>query len=161
MKETNTSLIEKFYSAFTKRDYAGMAACYHPEITFHDEVFSLKGKEAPAMWHMLCEGGKDLAVTFSGVTADEAAGRAHWEAHYTFSSTGRKVHNIIEAEFKFKDGLIIEHRDRFDFWRWARQALGPTGLFLGWTPLVRGRVQRTARERLTKFIERHPEYGAG
>jgi len=160
MKDVHVALIEKFYDAFTKRDFAGMSGCYHPDITFQDEVFSLKGKEAPAMWHMLCESGKDLAVTFSGVAADDRVGRAHWEAHYTFSSTGRKVHNIIDAEFKFKDGLIIQHRDRFDFWRWARQALGPTGLLLGWTPLVRGRVQRAARARLTKFIERHPEYGA-
>ncbi|MBL8046671.1 MAG: nuclear transport factor 2 family protein [Anaerolineales bacterium] len=158
MTITPTDLIEKFYTAFQKRDYAGMAACYHPEIAFQDEVFTLKGKEAPAMWHMLCEGGKDLVVTFSGVEASETTGRAHWDAHYTFSSTGRKVHNIIDAEFKFKDGLIIEHRDRFDFWRWSHQALGPTGLFLGWTPLVRNRVQRTARARLDKFIQQHPEY---
>lgn len=110
------------------------------------------------MWHMLCEGGKDLAVTFSDVEADEATGRAHWEARYTFSTTGRKVHNIIDAWFRFKDGLIIEHRDHFDFWRWSRMALGPTGLLLGWTPLVQNRVRRTARGRLEKFIQQHPEY---
>lgn len=153
-----TLLLGKFYSAFQRRDHAGMAVCYHPEATFADPVFTLRGKEIAAMWHMLCEGGKDLEVTFSGIEADDAAGRAHWEARYTFSSTGRKVHNIIVAQFRFKDGLIVEHRDHFNFWRWSRMALGPTGLLLGWTPLVQGRVQRTARARLEKFSERPTAY---
>ena len=151
-------LLEEFYSAFQRRDPAGMAACYHPEATFADPVFTLHGNEIAAMWHMLCEGGKDLEVTFSGTEADDMAGRAHWEARYTFSSTGRKVHNSIDAAFRFKDGLIVEHRDHFNFWRWSRMALGPTGWLLGWAPLVQDRVQRAARARLERFIARHPEY---
>lgn len=151
-------LLDNFYSAFQRRDHASMAACYHAKATFADPVFALRGQEIAAMWHMLCEGGKDLQVTFSGIEASDTAGRAHWEARYTFSSTGRKVHNVIDAQFHFRDGLIVEHRDHFDFWRWSRMALGPTGALLGWTPLVRSRVQRTARVRLKKFIERHPEY---
>ncbi|MGQ0604112.1 MAG: nuclear transport factor 2 family protein, partial [Anaerolineales bacterium] len=151
-------LIENLYSSFQRRDHAGMAVCYHPAATFEDGAFSLKGKEVPAMWHMLCEGGKDLEVTFSGIEAYATTGRAHWEARYTFSTTGRKVHNIIDAWFRFKDGLIIEHRDSFDFWRWSRMALGPSGVLLGWTSLMQNRVQRTARGRLEKFIQQHTEY---
>jgi hypothetical protein len=30
-----------------------------------------------------------------------------------------------------KEGLIIEHRDHFELWRWSRQALGLKGLLLG------------------------------
>ncbi len=111
------------------------------------------------MWHMLCESGTDLAVTFSrDIRADEAHGTAHWEATYTFSASGRKVHNIIDAEFDFSNGQIIRHRDRFDFWRWSRQALGSTGLLLGWTPFVRRKVRATAARRLEKFIAAHPQY---
>jgi hypothetical protein len=40
--------------------------------------------------------------------------------------------------------------DRF-YYRWARQALGPAGLLLGWTPLLRSRVRRRARASLGKF----------
>jgi ketosteroid isomerase-like protein len=158
---TTTRQLEQFYSAFQRRDHAGMAACYHAEATFTDPVFALRGKEIAAMWHLLCEGGADLQVTFSGIETDGTTGRAHWEARYTFSTSGRKVHNVIDAQFRFKDGLIVEHRDQFDFWRWSRQALGPTGALLGWAPMMQGRVQRTARERLTRFIERHPEYQLG
>ena len=54
---------------------------------------------------------------------------AHWEAHYLFSATGRKVLNRIDAEFEFDHaGLIVRHRDRFDFWAWSRQALGLPGV---------------------------------
>ena len=79
-------------------------------------------------------------------------GRAHWDAHYTFSRTGRPVHNSITAGFAFKDGLIARHADRFSFWRWSRQALGPVGLWLGWTPLLRARVRANARAGLKDWV---------
>ena len=111
-----------------------------------------------AMWHMLCERGKDLKLTFSNVQANGNTGSAHWEPKYTFSTTGRFVHNIIDSEFMFEDGKIIQHRDHFDFWRWSRMALGPAGIFLGWTPFLKNKVQQTAMEGLKKFISQHPEY---
>jgi predicted ester cyclase len=46
-----------------------------------------------------------------------------------------------------------KHRDQFSFHRWARQALGPVGLALGWTPLLRAAVRRKAAARLAKFTE--------
>ena len=66
-------------------------------------------------------------------------GRAHWVATYTYSATGRPVENRIDATFEFRDGRIVRHRDRFDLYRWARQALGPKGLLLGWLPPVQAR----------------------
>ncbi|MEP7357688.1 MAG: nuclear transport factor 2 family protein [Anaerolineales bacterium] len=153
----NEQLIHTFYAAFAAKNYAAMQACYAAAPTFEDEVFNLKGKEVGAMWHMLTSSGSDLTLTHRDVQADDAAGRAHWEARYTFS-TGRKVLNIIDAEFKFTAGRIANHRDRFSFYRWSSQALGPTGLLLGWTPFLHTKVRATARARLDKFIQAHPEY---
>ena len=150
---THQQLIERFYQCFQRKDYRGMAECYHPDASFHDEAFHLdNGKEIAAMWHMLCEAGKDLRIEFSGVQADERSGRAHWEAWYTFSRTGRKVHNVIEATFEFRDGKIIRHTDRFSFWRWSRQSLGTTGWLLGWTPFLQKKVRETAMKGLWRFI---------
>ena len=59
--------------------------------------------------------------------------------------------NDIQASFRFENGLIAEHRDEFSFHRWARQALGPVGLLLGWTPLVRSTVRRKAAARLEEY----------
>ena len=154
----NSELIFHFYDCFSRRDYAGMNACYAPDARFNDPVFTLRGPAVRAMWHMLCEGSKDLQLTYGDVVADEQSGRAHWEANYTFSSTNRRVHNVIDAAFVLHNGQIVEHRDRFSFWRWSRQALGPSGLALGWTPLLRARVQRTAQARLDRFIATHSEY---
>jgi ketosteroid isomerase-like protein len=151
----NAALVERFYRAFQARDAATMAACYHPEIVFSDPVFpELRGRDAGAMWAMLCARAQDLAIEFGDVHADDARGRAHWDARYTFSPTGRRVHNVIDAAFGFRDGLIAHHVDRFGFWRWARQALGPAGWVLGWTPMVRNRVRSEARRGLDAYRQK-------
>ena len=149
----NADLIRKFYTSFGNRDARGMAACYHPDVRFSDEVFTdLDGADASGMWQMLCERGKDLKVEFSDIQADGSSGRAHWEAWYTFSATGRPVHNKIDARFEFRDGKIIRHRDTFDFPAWASQALGPTGWLLGWSGFLKNRVRSRAARTLAAFL---------
>jgi ketosteroid isomerase-like protein len=152
MAHPNDELIVRFYEAFARGDGDTMAACYAPGARFSDPVFTdLRGEEPGAMWQMLTGRAKDLEVRLAEHEADAERGSAHWLADYTFS-TGRRVHNDIRAEFRFEDGLIAEHRDSFSFYAWARQALGPTGVALGWTPLVRGKVQREARAGLDEFL---------
>ena len=148
------ALIERFYTCFQKRDAEGMVACYAPDIVFSDSVFiDLRGAEARGMWRMLCERGKDLEIDFSDVHADDSTGRAHWEADYLFSATGRTVHNTVDGTFTCTpEGLIATHRDRFNFWAWARQALGTPGLLLGWSPSLKRKVRSTAAGNLKKFL---------
>lgn len=69
----NAQLVENFYRAFARRDYAAMLACYAPDIEFQDEIFSLRGKRVGAMWHMLCAASPDLQITFNNVQADARA----------------------------------------------------------------------------------------
>jgi len=145
-------VIRAFYDAFSRRDAEAMAACYHDDVRFSDPVFpALAGRDASDMWRMLTIGGKDLRVVVSDVAAAGDGGSARWDAYYSFSGTGRPVHNIIRARFRFRDGKIVEHEDRFDFWRWSRQALGLPGLLLGWTPFLQKKVQRTAASKLRAF----------
>ena len=111
----NEQLIEKFYTSFQRRDAAGMVECYHPDIVFSDPVFrQLPGAQAVAMWQMLCERGKDLTLTFTNVRADDQTGSTHWEATYSFSKSGRKVHNVIDAAFEFRDGKVARFREFTD-----------------------------------------------
>ncbi len=152
-------LIEKFYTSFQQKNRKGMQECYDDAVIFNDPVFqNLKGKEAIAMWHMLTEAGKDLTISFKNIKANDSAGSCDWDAHYSFSRTGKKVHNIIHAEFKFQQGKIIEHRDSFDLWRWSRMALGTSGILLGWSALVQNKIRTTAISSLNKFIAEHSEY---
>jgi hypothetical protein len=147
-------LIEIFYTSFQRLDAEAMVRCYHPDIRFSDPVFPVLSKaEAGAMWTMLCSQAKDFDLTFADIEANDLEGKAHWEARYTFSATGRRIHNKIEAKFEFRDGKIINHTDTFDFWKWSSMALGPVGVLLGWTPLLRKKVQKQARERLARFMK--------
>jgi uncharacterized protein len=153
MAHPNAELIERFYTAFDRHDGDAMAACYAPDATFSDPVFpGLKAEEPGAMWRMLTGRADDLEVQLAEHGADDERGSAHWLASYTFTQTGRHVDNDVHASFHFRDGLIAEHRDAFSFHRWARQALGPPGLLLGWTPLIQGSVRKRARGGLDEFM---------
>jgi ketosteroid isomerase-like protein len=154
MSHPNEALITRFYTAFQNGDSEAMAACYHPDIEFKDPVFELKGVHAGNMWRMLVgRGGGGLEITFRDVKANNLTGRAHWEARYPFSKSGRTVHNKIDAEFAFRDGLIVDHTDTFNFWKWTRMALGPMGFLMGWTSMVQNKVRSQAMGQLRKFEE--------
>lgn len=147
--------IQTFYEAFKKGDSATMNACYHDDIEFTDPAFgTLKGADAKAMWTMLCKNGTDLKLEFSNIQADANKGTAHWEAWYTFTKTGRKVHNIVDAKFEFKDGKISKHVDHFNLRNWAKQALGFQGLLLGGTSFFQKKLQQQTNGMLAKFQEK-------
>ncbi len=158
MTATPENPVARLHAAFARRDGAAMATCYHADATFVDPVFDLRGAEVGAMWRMLCGRAGDLRVAATGIAVDGDEGRADWQAWYSFSSTGRPVHNIVHSRFRLADGLIAEQVDTFPFWRWSRQALGPIGAVLGWTPFVHNRVRREARTALERFLatERTP-----
>ena len=150
----NEVLIRRFYEAFEKKDHEKMQASYHPEASFSDPVFpDLSADEVKAMWKMLTTSAKDLKVNFRDVQADDRQGSCRWEADYTFTGTGRKVHNKISAEFEFSEGKIIRHKDHFDFWRWSRMALGRPGLLLGWSPYLLNAVRKKVRRRLLRYMQ--------
>lgn len=154
--EGHAEVIRSFYAAFQRRDHAAMGASYTPDATFSDPVFPrLQGAAVRAMWRMLCERGTDLRIEVDGIRADAATGAARWEAWYTFSATGRPVHNIVRASFAFRDGLIHRHTDAFDLYRWARQALGMKGVLLGWAPPVQRAIRAQAARALDTFTIRH------
>src|SRR5438309_9733059 len=101
-REANAELINRFYTAFQKRDADAMNACYAPGIKFSDPVFgALEGDRARAMWKMLAGRSAGLELTYQVVAVDEANGSAIWEAKYDFSQTGRKVDNRISSKFWF------------------------------------------------------------
>lgn len=156
MSET---IIRQFYTSFQQKDIAGLQSCYHDDVIFSDPVFQhLQGKQAMAMWHMLIVAGKDLQLTYSKVQAANGKGSCHWDATYTFSGSGRKVMNSIDAAFEFRDGKIIRHKDHFSLWKWSHMALGIPGFLLGWSPLLKNKIRAKAAENLGKFIAAHAQY---
>jgi len=152
------SILCKFYEAFQNLDAETMVACYHDDIVFKDPAFGrLEGERAGNMWRMLCKSqqGKDFKLTFSNVEANEHSGSVLWESFYTFSKTGRKVHNVIQARFEFKEGKIIEHLDEFDLYDWSKQAFGFKGRVLGKTLFFKNKLKHNVNRLLTNFEHKH------
>ena len=150
----NVKVIHTFYTDFQGLDYRGMQEAYHVDAEFSDPVFGLlSSQEVKAMWQMLVTRSTDLKISFSDVQASGSIGKCHWEAWYTFSKTGRPVHNIINASFEFRDGKIYRHDDSFSLWKWSRQALGTSGLFMGWAPWLQNKVRNSARRSLVAFSD--------
>lgn len=138
------STLEAFYTAFSNLDAEAMVSCYHDSIIFKDPAFgTLQGERACNMWRMLINSqkGKDFSVSFSNITFNQEIGTAQWEAQYTFTQTGRKVHNKIDAQFEFLDGKISSHIDSFNLRKWASQAMGFKGQLLGGTSFFKKKLQ--------------------
>lgn len=127
--QPNKDLLQKLYSSLNLHDHKAMADCYHPDATFRDIAFDLQGKDQiHAMWQMVCSG--DIKATFEVVSVNYGYGVVKLVDEYTFKDTGRRVRNSIESRFKFRDGLIVEHRDICDARLWAAEALGGLSGFL-------------------------------
>jgi ketosteroid isomerase-like protein len=151
----NEETIHRFYTAFQQLDYTTMQSCYHPDAVFNDPAFGLlDAGSTNAMWQMLCTRAKDFSLTYGNIQLlDEEYSTCEWNAIYLFSSTGRRVHNKIKAYMRFKDGLIIEHTDGFNFYKWTRMALGLPGFLFGWSNFMQRKIQKQARAGLMKFME--------
>ncbi len=153
--DDNAVLVTRFYEAFAKGDAGGMNACYAPDIAFSDPVFGeLQGDRVRAMWAMLCSGLRDFSLTYEILETSESVVRGRAIATYLYSATGRTVRNEITGTFAVAGDAIARHDDVFDLWKWSAQALGPTGRFLGWTPMVQKKIRTMALGRLEGYIKR-------
>ena len=156
-KHPNAALIEQLYTSLDRHDYDAMARCYAPDATFRDIAFDLRGAaDIRAMWRMIASG--DIRAKFDSVQAKDREGGARVIDEYTFGDTGRRVLNVIESHFRFRDGRIIEHRDECDAGAWGKMALGGlAGVLAGRFRFLRS---RKARKKLQTFVQQHPERAA-
>jgi len=154
--ENRIEIIHSFYQAFKDLDPELMVSHYDENIEFTDPAFgTIKGVDACNMWRMLIgRAHKTLRIEYSDVRSDGDKVTAHLEAFYPFSKTGRSVHNIIEAEFEFREDKIVKHSDSFDFWRWSSMALGLPGILLGWSPLLKNKVRKQCLSYLVDYSKK-------
>ena len=147
---TTSDTLRSLYDAFSARDGEAMAGCYTPDATFEDPVFRLSGPDIGDMWRMLTGRGEGALHIVYEVVGDD---RVEWTADYTFG--GRPVHNVISSSFTFApDGRVATQRDRFDFPRWAAQALGWKGKLLGRFGFFHAAVREGTAETLAGWQRR-------
>jgi ketosteroid isomerase-like protein len=152
------ALVTRFYEAFARLDSEAMLDCLHPEITFSDPLFpNLRKGQVFEMWRMLIASAarhpKDFKLTYEFVFLEDRKAQVHWQANYRYGGQ-RKVRNKVLATFTFWDGLIVRHVDGFNFYTWARQALGLLGVGLGWHRKFRASVQAAAAKQLSVYMGR-------
>jgi hypothetical protein len=75
-------------------------------------------------------------------------------SYLPFQQNQPTVTNKIGASFQFRDGLIYRHIDHFNVWKWCQQALGLSGLLLGWTGFLQ-RKNKAAGIRIAIEIPSH------
>lgn len=150
---SNEQIIHQFYTAFQQKNYKTMQDSYADNAVFNDAVFTnLDAKEVKAMWQMLISRSGDMTMTFGNIKEAGNKVTAYWEAKYTFTATGRKVVNKINAEFELENGKIVKHTDDFSFYKWAKQAFGAGGFLLGWTSTFKAKVEETAKKKLEEYM---------
>ena len=153
----NAALIDRFYSAFARKDARRWPPATRPMRTSHDPSFRTCTATRRACGGCgSCERGlRPQAVEHSerAQPRPTPARRTGWP---TTPSPGQPAvrSNVDRGELRFKNGLIAEHRDDFDLWRGrARRALGPVGLLAGWSPpAVQNKVRGQARDNLRAFM---------
>jgi len=152
---THQAIVTDFYTAFAEGDANRMVSYYHDEAIFQDPAFgSLSGDRVPSMWRMLLS-NKDAApqISFSNISVRDDSISAEWRAEYLFGPKKRRVVNEVLAQMQFQDGKIISHVDSFDVWKWAKQALGLTGVILGWSPFMKNKIRHLSNQKLDQFID--------
>lgn len=157
----NSLVLRRLFTALDQHDHATMAACYHPDATFRDIAFDLRGrKEIHSMWHMICD-ESEIHTTIKLIQADAREGHVELVDVYKFGAKkhppGRPVTNVIHAQFAFhEEGLIREHCDSCDAREWAKLALGgPSGFLAGRFRFLR---RFAAKQMLEAFVKTHHEY---
>ena len=146
---------QRFYDAFTVRDWYTMSLLYAEHATFSDPVFPLlNAKGTRLMWQMLMSRAEDFEVDVNILEDSPARTRVNWVARYTFTATGRPVTNRVQTEMQLVAGKIVRQQDTFSFWHWSAQALGTKGALLGWTPFVRNKVRAQASASLRDFARK-------
>ena len=106
---SHTEVLTRLFTALDRHDHEAMAACYAKNARFRDIAFKLEGRtRIHAMWHMICDG--DIKTTFKIDEVDDRTGFVTVVDDYTFRAKARKVHNVIQSRFRFKDGAMSSSR---------------------------------------------------
>jgi hypothetical protein len=145
--EETREALARFYDAFARRDGPAMAAMYSAGAAFEDPVFRLQGKDIGKMWTGLVGRARDFSVAYTIAQAASGRGTVEWTARYLFAGN-RPVVNVVVSEIAFEGERISRHVDRFDFPRWAAQALGTPGKLFGRFGWFQRAVSRKIARRL-------------
>ncbi|SCY07660.1 SnoaL-like domain-containing protein [Nonlabens sp. Hel1_33_55] len=148
------TLLTQFYKGLKNANASNMTALYKDNSHFKDPVFGdLHGEHAISMWHMLFSKNNQVKISYKIIEATPTYGKVQWTANYLNGSNKRPVTNHVTANFKLADGEIVNHVDSFNLSKWSRQALGVSGLLMGWSSFMKNQIQKKTNSLLDHYIE--------
>ncbi|MBO6794497.1 MAG: nuclear transport factor 2 family protein [Balneolaceae bacterium] len=144
MGNNSTEIVKTFYEALNNGDIKTVRQLYHPDAVYKSEMFSLKGPEVFALWYTATQPEMNLTAECSSINKVNNEVHTTWNISYELSVVNRTIKLSEKGLFKFKDGKIIFHQDKYSFYSWCKQTLGPIGWLFGWTAWLKKRVSKQA-----------------
>jgi ketosteroid isomerase-like protein len=131
---------QRLFSALTRRDPAGIVACYDRSGSFSSPIAGdIRRQDLEAFWRSVFKRTRDNELTFAIMDAGLTHARVEGCASYVLLASGRNVSCPFVSMLHVRDGLVRRHVDFFDAWAWAQMAFGASGLVLGWSNTWRRR----------------------
>ena len=148
----NEATIHRFFTAYQNKEYTTMQNCYSEDAVYNNPIYGLNDTEhVKAMWEMICKTNKEESLHFENIELlDHEYATCDWSLVYYY--TNRRINNKIKSYLRLENGLIIEHTDAFDLYKWTRMAFGLTGSLIGWSNFFQKRIQKSTRKKLSEFI---------
>ncbi len=152
MGNKSTEIVNTFYEALNKGDIKTIRQLYHPEAVYKSEMFTLKGQEVFALWYTASQPEMNLKVECTSLKEVNNEVHTTWNISYQLSVVNRTVKLSEIGLFRFKDGKIIFHQDKYSFYSWCKQTFGPIGWLFGWTTWLKKRVSKQALKTINSNI---------
>ncbi|MFV0605667.1 MAG: nuclear transport factor 2 family protein [Niabella sp.] len=146
-------IVENFYEAFSKLDYADLTRYLSADIIYHDPIFGLlEGDVVFSMWQMKCERLKHFSFHINNFQQiDDEYITCEWQATFLNGRTGKMVTMPAKAFMRILDGKITEHSDGYKLSHWLTVTKGWKGMLFGWTGYMKRREQNFYRTLLNNF----------
>lgn len=129
-----------------------LAEVIHPGIQYFDPLYAaLQGADVLKL--------KRYEASFAGFNvkwgdvSDEGDGyfTIPWIKEYTYPVTGRKVKVAGKSYLHLENGRVAGHSEAFSLHRWAKDAYGIAGWFLGSIFFFQRKMRREAAEKFREF----------
>lgn len=151
-----TQTIQKLYEALSNKNHVAMSALYHPQASFTDGIFNVKGKKIEGMWHFMGTIAQDFSLKVNSIEEKGDHFEVKWESFYKLGENN--IHNVLQTKIKFQNNQIIDQQDSFSFYRIASQTGGLKGRLLGWLPAAKEAIKGKMVAAFDKFLVQYPAY---
>lgn len=126
---------EEFFRDIKRGSSEKVVAAYLPDAVLDNPVIGhVAGDDIRHLWTTFLHRTREHRLEFTLTSVVGTKVLVDWTTQHEFFETGRPIALSGTSELTFADGHIKLHRDTFDWRKWLRQALGPSGLILSYLP---------------------------